>query len=186
VLRRLRPCPDESQRPLRSSRAQCPYCPTPASPDKRTSEAAAIVGVSSGLPGTARVVWRRRGGLRLPVRQPARLAGHAARSVEAAAWGKAFGGSERPMAEQADAGVPGGLVRRWPAGQVIVWADEMRVGLIGQLRRRWLPRGVKLRQTCGGIWSLQADCGGGRRSRFSRCSNGSGPKVSKPPQVIRL
>jgi hypothetical protein len=29
------------------------------------------------------------------------------------------------MAEQADAGVPGGLVRRWPAGQVIVWADEM-------------------------------------------------------------
>jgi hypothetical protein len=32
------------------------------------------------------------------------------------------------------------------AGQVIVWADEMRVGLIGQLRRRWLPRGVKLRQ----------------------------------------
>jgi len=35
------------------------------------------------------------------------LPGMPPRSVKAAAWGKAFGGSERPMAEQADAGVPG-------------------------------------------------------------------------------
>ena len=51
---------------------------------RRIPEAAGIVGVSIGLPGTARVVWRQRGGLRLPARQPlnpdqlARLAGHAA------------------------------------------------------------------------------------------------------------
>ncbi|WP_376791110.1 transposase [Thermoflexus sp.] len=28
----------------------------------------------------------------------------------------------------------------------IAWADEMRVGLIGQVRRVWAPRGVKIRQ----------------------------------------
>jgi DDE superfamily endonuclease len=32
------------------------------------------------------------------------------------------------------------------AGQVVAWADEMRLGLHGQVRRRWTPRGVKLRQ----------------------------------------
>jgi hypothetical protein len=31
------------------------------------------------------------------------------------------------------------------AGQVVAWADEMRLGLHGQVRRRWTPRGVKLR-----------------------------------------
>jgi hypothetical protein len=32
------------------------------------------------------------------------------------------------------------------AGQAVGWADEMRLGLHGQVRRRWCPRGVKLRQ----------------------------------------
>jgi hypothetical protein len=31
------------------------------------------------------------------------------------------------------------------AGHVVAWADEMRLGLHGQVRRRWVPRGVKLR-----------------------------------------
>lgn len=31
-------------------------------------------------------------------------------------------------------------------GAVVVWADEMRLGLHGQVRRRWTLRGVKLRQ----------------------------------------
>ncbi len=30
--------------------------------------------------------------------------------------------------------------------QGIAWADEMRVGLIGQVRRVWAPRGVKVVQ----------------------------------------
>ena len=30
-------------------------------------------------------------------------------------------------------------------GQRVVFVDEMRVGLIGQVRRRWVARGVKLR-----------------------------------------
>jgi len=29
-------------------------------------------------------------------------------------------------------------------GQQVVFVDEMRVGLIGQVRRRWTARGVKL------------------------------------------
>ena len=28
---------------------------------------------------------------------------------------------------------------------VVAWSDEMRLGLHGQVRRRWVPRGVKLR-----------------------------------------
>jgi len=32
------------------------------------------------------------------------------------------------------------------AGQVIVHGDEMRLGLVGQVRRVWAPRGVKVRQ----------------------------------------
>lgn len=31
-------------------------------------------------------------------------------------------------------------------GQRVAWADEMRLGLHGQVRRRWTLRGVKLRQ----------------------------------------
>lgn len=32
------------------------------------------------------------------------------------------------------------------AAQCVVWADEMRVGLYGQVRRVWAPRGMKVRQ----------------------------------------
>ena len=32
------------------------------------------------------------------------------------------------------------------AGDTVGWADEMRVGLMGMLRRVWAPRGVKVRQ----------------------------------------
>ena len=32
------------------------------------------------------------------------------------------------------------------AQQRVVWADEMRVGLLGQVRRVWAPRGVKISQ----------------------------------------
>lgn len=30
--------------------------------------------------------------------------------------------------------------------QAVFFGDEMRLGLIGQVRRRWTPRGAKLRQ----------------------------------------
>lgn len=45
----------------------------------------------------------------------------------------------------------GGLTRALQAAGVttvqgIAWADEMRVGLIGQVRRVWAPRGVKVVQ----------------------------------------
>jgi hypothetical protein len=32
------------------------------------------------------------------------------------------------------------------ASSIVVFADEMRIGLHSQLKRRWFPRGVKLRQ----------------------------------------
>jgi hypothetical protein len=32
------------------------------------------------------------------------------------------------------------------AGERVGWADEMRVGLLGTVRRVWAPRGVKVRQ----------------------------------------
>lgn len=32
------------------------------------------------------------------------------------------------------------------AGEQVAWADEMRVGLMGMVRRVWAPRGVKVRQ----------------------------------------
>ncbi len=38
------------------------------------------------------------------------------------------------------------MARGLRVAQVVAWVDEMRVGLLGQMRRRWLPRGVKLRQ----------------------------------------
>lgn len=31
-------------------------------------------------------------------------------------------------------------------GDAVTWAEEMRLGLHGRVRRRWTPRGVKLRQ----------------------------------------
>jgi hypothetical protein len=40
----------------------------------------------------------------------------------------------------------------------LYWADEMRIGLLGQVRRRWAPRGVKLRQRIafGRVWRYLA------------------------------
>jgi transposase len=32
------------------------------------------------------------------------------------------------------------------AADAVAWSDEMRLGLHGQVRRRWAPRGIKLRQ----------------------------------------
>jgi hypothetical protein len=32
------------------------------------------------------------------------------------------------------------------AATAVAWSDEMRLGLHGQVRRRWAPRGIKLRQ----------------------------------------
>lgn len=49
----------------------------------------------------------------------------------------------------------------------LVWSDEMKIGLIGQVRKCWCPRGIKLRQRvqmereC--CWlALAADCEEGR------------------------
>jgi hypothetical protein len=40
----------------------------------------------------------------------------------------------------------------------VYWGDEMRIGLLGQVRRRWTPRGVKLRQRVqfGRVWRYLA------------------------------
>ena len=39
------------------------------------------------------------------------------------------------------------------AGQGIVWGDEMRVGLRGQVRQVWVPRGVPVSQAMQIGWS---------------------------------
>ena len=40
----------------------------------------------------------------------------------------------------------------------LYWVDEMRIGLLGQVRRRWAPRGVKLRGRIafGRVWRYLA------------------------------
>lgn len=40
----------------------------------------------------------------------------------------------------------------------VYWEDEMLIGLMGQVRRRWTPRGMKLRQrvTFGQVWRYLA------------------------------
>lgn len=40
----------------------------------------------------------------------------------------------------------------------LFWGDEMRLGLLGQVRRRWTPRGVKIRQRVqfGRVWRYLA------------------------------
>ncbi len=51
----------------------------------------------------------------------------------------------------------------------LFFGDEMRVGLLGQVRRRWAPRGVKLRQRVqfGRVWRYLALAVDGRRGRLS-------------------
>src|SRR5262245_6881012 len=57
----------------------------------------------------------------------------------------------RPRRPSRPSGLEGGGLARAltaagvRAAQVVAWADEMRLGLHGQVRRRWTPRGVKLR-----------------------------------------
>ena len=56
-----------------------------------------------------------------------------------------FGGDGGGPAAQAAAGLK--------AGQGIVWGDEMRVGLRGQVRKVWAPRGVLVSQAVQIGWS---------------------------------
>lgn len=51
----------------------------------------------------------------------------------------------------------------------LFWGDEMRVGLLGQVRRRWTPRGVKLRQRVqfGRVWRYLALAVEGRQGRLA-------------------
>ena len=71
----------------------------------------------------------------------------------------AAGAAEEGAASSASAGLRGGagglekrgLTQRlreagWTEARGIFWSDEMRVGLIGQVRRVWAPRGVKVVQ----------------------------------------
>lgn len=43
-----------------------------------------------------------------------------------------------------------GVSQRTP----LFWGAELRIGLLGQVRRRWTPRGVKIRQRVqfGRVW----------------------------------
>jgi DDE superfamily endonuclease len=57
----------------------------------------------------------------------------------------------------------GGLQTALEGGKVtqatqLYWGDEMRLGLLGQVRRRWSPRGMKLRQRVqfGRVWRYLA------------------------------
>ena len=45
-----------------------------------------------------------------------------------------------------------------------VGGDEMRVGLRGQVRKVWVPRGVPVFQAVQMDWSYLPLCGGGSRS----------------------
>lgn len=52
--------------------------------------------------------------------------------------------------------------------QGLYWGDEMRLGLMGQVRRRWSPRGMKLRQRVqfGRVWRYLALAVDGRAGRM--------------------
>ena len=47
-------------------------------------------------------------------------------------------------------------------GQRVVFVDELRVGLIGQVRRRWTARGVKWCQAGGAFVQVAVLAGSGR------------------------
>jgi len=51
----------------------------------------------------------------------------------------------------------------------LFFGDEMRVGLLGHVRRRWTPRGVKLRQRLqfGRVWRYLALAVDGRHGRLA-------------------
>ena len=53
----------------------------------------------------------------------------------------------------------------------LYWGDEMRMGLLGQVRRRWSPRGMKVRQRVafGRVWSYLALVVDGIRGRLHWC-----------------
>jgi hypothetical protein len=44
------------------------------------------------------------------------------------------------------AGLPDAGTSEAGLSESVFFGDEMRLGLIGQVRRRWAPRGVKIRQ----------------------------------------
>ena len=53
--------------------------------------------------------------------------------------------------------------QKLPAGGVsratqLYWGDELRIGLLGHVRRRWSPRGMKLRKRVqfGRVWRYLA------------------------------
>jgi transposase len=63
----------------------------------------------------------------------------------------------------------------------LFWGDEMRIGLLGQVRRRWTPRGVKIRQRMqfGRVWrylALAVD-GLGGRLRWTWIENMKGESI---------
>jgi transposase len=53
----------------------------------------------------------------------------------------------------------------------VYWGDEMRVGLLGQVRRRWTPCGMKLRQRVafGRVWRYLALVVDGIEGRLQWC-----------------
>ena len=57
------------------------------------------------------------------------------------------------------------------AATAVYWGDEMRVGLLGQVRRRWTPCGMKLRQRVafGRVWRYLALVVDGLQGRLHWC-----------------
>lgn len=56
-------------------------------------------------------------------------------------------------------GLQSALTQAGVTGQTaLYWGDEMRLGLMGQVRRRWSPRGMKIRQRVqfGRVWRYLA------------------------------
>jgi transposase len=67
-------------------------------------------------------------------------------------------------------GLTGALTARGVTrATALYWGDEMRVGLLGQVRRRWTPRGYKLRQRVqfGRVWRYLALAVDGRAGRLA-------------------
>lgn len=71
----------------------------------------------------------------------------------------------------------------------LYWSDEMRIGLLGQVRRRWAPRGVKLRQRIafGRVWrylALAVDAIRGELS-WSWIENMKGHSIAGAVQALK-
>jgi hypothetical protein len=98
----------------------------------------------------------------------------------AAARGNGFGAQLHYWFEVIGGQRPGGMEKRGllaalqaeglRRGEEVVFADEMRLGLLGQVRRVWGRRGEKLRRRVAQVRRRPGEGGGGRAGRRQNLS----------------